>query len=138
MNTLFRNTLIAFLVSASTAYSQTAQRDTASLKKFLNNRLSYGISEQNPILLGSRAGRSGPKVLSNYMDRLRGFKGEKVTYHRVGTCCEFKTPRGLFDGTGVLEVWEATYEGLGKKVKLFINVYDYGDVSAPLGFSLKK
>lgn len=98
---------------------------------------TYGISESNPIKLGSPTGRSPAKVLYAYMDRLQGPKGEKVTYRRVGTCCEFKTPRGLFEGVGILEVWEVTYDGLLSPTKLFINVYDHGDVYPPTGFLLK-
>lgn len=98
----------------------------------------YGISERNPIQLGSQSGRSGPKVLHEYMDRLRGPRNEKVAYRRVGTCCEFETPRGLFGGKGVLEVWEVTYDGLPKPTKLFLNLYDHGEVSPPVGFLLKK
>lgn len=99
---------------------------------------TYGISEKNPVMLGSKEGRSPAKVLYAYMDRLQGPKGEKVTYRRIETCCEFDTPRGLFDGKGVLEVWEVTYEGLSKPAKLFLNVYDPGQMLSPVGFELKK
>lgn len=99
---------------------------------------TYGLSELNPILLGSATGRSDAKALRSYMDHLSGPKGEKIKYRRVGACCGFKTPRGLFDGTGVLEVWEVIYDGLSKPTQLFINVYDQGELSAPAGFLLQK
>jgi hypothetical protein len=98
----------------------------------------YGVSDQNPIMLGSKEGRSPAKVLYSYLDRLRGPKGEKVTYSRIGTCCEFETPRGLFGEKGVLEVWEVTYDGLSKPTKLFINVYDSGKVLPPFGLVFEK
>jgi len=98
---------------------------------------TYGVAESDPIKLGSPTGMSAANVLLAYMDRLRGPKGEKVTYRRLGTCCEFDTPRGLFGGKGILEVWEVTYGGLPNPTKLFINVYDQGDVLPPAGFSLK-
>ena len=43
----------------------------------------------------------------------------------------------LFGGKGILEVWEVTHEGLLNPTKLFINVYDHGEVLPPAGFLLK-
>ena len=103
-----------------------------------DQKAAYGISEQNPIMLGSQEGRSPAKVLHAYMDRLQGPKGEKVTYRRIGTCCEFETPRGLFGGKGVLEVWDVTHKRLTEPIKVFINVYDPGEVLPPAGLVFKK
>ncbi|MEK9137685.1 MAG: hypothetical protein AAB393_11235, partial [Bacteroidota bacterium] len=100
------------------------------------NKKGYALSEDNPVMLGSPEGRSRPKTLFAYMDRLQGPNGEKVTYHRIGTCCEFKTPHALFGTAGILEVWEVTYDGLPKPMRLYINVYDQGEVLAPEGLAL--
>ena len=99
---------------------------------------TYGISEYNPIMLGFLKSKSDAKFLNSYINHLSGPNGEKIKYRRVGACCAFKTPRGLFDETGVLEVWEVIYNGLSNPTKLYFNVYDYGELSAPVGFLFKK
>jgi hypothetical protein len=129
--------ILLITVAAALSSNVAVGAEEKSKPADIAQKATYGISESNPIKIGSPTGRSPAKVLYAYMDRLQGPKGEKVTYRRVGTCCEFKTPRGLFEGVGILEVWEATYDGLLNPTKLFINVYDYGDVSPPTGFLLK-
>jgi len=107
---------------------------------FLKNKSkdTYGITEYNPIMLGFLKSKSDAKFLNSYINHLSGPNGEKIKYRRVGACCAFKTPRGLFEETGVLEVWEVTYNGLSNPTKLYFNVYDYGKFSAPVGFLIIK
>ncbi|NOQ65017.1 MAG: hypothetical protein GQ582_10955 [Methyloprofundus sp.] len=102
------------------------------------NKDTYGISEYNPIMLGFLKSKSDVKFLNSYINGLSGPNGEKIKYRRVAACCAFKTPRGLFEETGVLEIWEVTYNGLSSPTKLYFNVYDYGELAAPVGFLLKK
>ena len=98
----------------------------------------YGLSQNDPILVGGENLREGPVYERAYLDKLTGPDGEKVSYTRVGSCCEFETPNGILGG-GLLDMFDVTYEGLEEPVKLYLNMYDPhpGDLKAPEGFKLK-
>ena len=40
-------------------------------------------------------------------------------------------------GAGTLGIYEVTFEGTNKKVKLYFNSYEKGKVLCPKGFSIK-
>jgi len=94
----------------------------------------YGYSKEDPIKVGGV--QSGPANERAYLDRLTGPNGERVTYARQGSCCPFKTPNGLFDNSGMLDIYEVRYKGLPKPVILYINMYDRDELKAPEGFIL--
>ena len=71
----------------------------------------------------------------SYLDALRGPAGQSVTYRRQGSCCPFKTPNGLLDNTGLLDAYLVTWEGNDKPLKLYINMYDKGDLFIPVGLT---
>jgi hypothetical protein len=96
----------------------------------------YGLSETNPVLVGSLPGRSPPAKERAFLDRLRGPAGQRVAYVRRGSCCLFPTPNGLSGDTVPLDRYEVTYEGLAHPLSLYLNMYDPGEVRAPLGFTL--
>lgn len=45
------------------------------------------------------------------------------------------SPNG-FMGRGLLDVYEVTYDGLPEPVELYLNLYDYEQPRAPVGFTL--
>jgi hypothetical protein len=103
----------------------------ASNKSATLNPDTYGYTEANPISTGD-----GPSGERAYLNRLTGPNGEKIQYSRIGSCCPFKTKNGLLDNTGMLDKYEVTYEGLGRKIILYLNMYDKGEMVAPKGFVL--
>jgi hypothetical protein len=96
----------------------------------------YGYSETNPVLVGSLDGKSPVENEHVYLARLRGPRGERVSYRRLGSCCAFPSPNGLFGDSGLLDHYEVTYEGLAHPLTLYIDMYDPGDVHPPAGFTL--
>ncbi|MDJ1479302.1 hypothetical protein QNI16_02325 [Cytophagaceae bacterium YF14B1] len=94
---------------------------------------SYGYTAKNAIQTGG--GAEGER---RYLNALTGPNGETVTYIRLGSCCAFKTPNGIIDNTGLLDKYEVRYEGLSKPVILYLNMYDSGDMKAPVNFGYKK
>ncbi|MDJ1500864.1 hypothetical protein [Xanthocytophaga agilis] len=94
---------------------------------------SYGYTEKNPIQTGG--GAAGER---RYLNALTGPNGETVTYVRLGSCCAFKTPNGIINNTGLLDKYEVRYEGLNKSVILYLNMYDTGEMKAPVNFGYKK
>ena len=98
---------------------------------------SYGFSTEFPVGVGGGFS-DGSKNTYRFLNALLGPKGQKVHYRRIGTCCEFETENSPFDGRGLLEVYEITYEGIEEPVRLYFNWYDAGKLLIPVGFKAVK
>jgi hypothetical protein len=98
---------------------------------------SYGYSEKSPIKIGGGFD-SGSDRTYRFLNALRGPHGEELTYSRIGTCCEFKTPNSPFDGVGLLEVYEVRYQGAAEERRLYFNWYDEAELLVPVGLSVAK
>lgn len=92
---------------------------------------SYGLVPENPVRVGG-----GPSGERAYLGALRSPRGEPVVSRRLGSCCEFQTPHG-FNGRGLLDVYEVTYDGLDAPVRLYLDMYEEEEVRAPAGFRLE-
>jgi hypothetical protein len=92
---------------------------------------SYGLVPENPVRVGG-----GPAGEREYLGALRSPRGEPVVSRRLGSCCEFETPNG-FNGMGLLDIYEVTYDGLDAPVRLYLDMYDEAAVRAPSGFLLE-
>lgn len=97
---------------------------------------SYGFSEKNPIHVGGVKSMQGPQNEQRYLNALLGPNGEEISYFRRGSCCSFKTPNG-FMNTGLLDVYKVSWGG-SDTMTLYIDMYDYGTLYAPVGFTYKK
>ena len=95
---------------------------------------NYGLSEKTAIKTGG-----GPRGERAYLDKLSGPNGEKISYRRLGSCCAFKSSNAQFNNTGLLDIYEVTYEGISKPVHIYLNMYDppTGEFFSPPGFKLK-
>lgn len=104
----------------------------------VSKKRSYGYTEKNPIQVGGVDKKEGPLNERRYLNALAGPEGEKVFYKRVGSCCPIKSkndPLGF--GMVMLDVYKVTWQGSFDTVQLYINMYDYGPLQAPLGFTIK-
>lgn len=97
----------------------------------------YGYSQEKPVMVGGVEKLEGPMNERRYLNALAGPYGEIISYTRLGSCCHFRSPRG-FSGGGLLDIYEITWEGQETPVRLYLNMYDYGDLKVPVGFTLKK
>jgi hypothetical protein len=98
---------------------------------------SYGYTPSNPIHVGGTKESSGPLNQRRFLNALLGPAGEEVSYVRKGSCCAFKTENG-FNGFGLLDRYEVSYTGLDSPLILYIDMYDYGELKAPKGFTFRK
>jgi hypothetical protein len=96
---------------------------------------TYGYTEQNPIKVGGVSRERGPQNQRAFLNALRGPGGERVQYQRQGSCCQYKTPNGMIAGLGALDIYEVTYQGLSKPLRLYLNMYDYEQPRIPRGFT---
>lgn len=99
---------------------------------------TYGFSPANPIKVGGTKEQSGPRNQRRFLNALLGPGGEKVQYARLGGCCPFKTPNGLLDNTGLLDRYRVYWQGSKDTLILYLNMYDYGDLFIPNGFTARK
>lgn len=95
---------------------------------------SYGLAQGNPIKVGGLNERNE----AEYLNGLRGPKGEPVEYERIGSCCPFKTPNAMIDGVGLLDAFRVTYAGQAQPSILYIDFYDTESLQVPVGFSARK
>ena len=98
---------------------------------------TYGFTQENPIKVGGVKDSEGPLNERRFLNALLGPEGQSITYHRQGSCCHFKSPNGLM-GSGLLDRYEVNYNGLAKPVIIFINMYDFGELKAPKGFTFRQ
>jgi hypothetical protein len=98
---------------------------------------ALGYSPESPVKTGGGA-EHGAEQQHAWLDGLRGPHGERVTWFRLGSCCDFETPNAPPDmqGHGRLDAYEVTYPGLPSPVLLYLDLYDGGDMLAtPAGFT---
>lgn len=97
---------------------------------------SYDLSEKNPVKVGGNDKQEGPMNERRFLNALAGPNGEKVSYYRAGSCCAVKSKNG-FMGYAMLDNYRVSWEGAPDTVSIYINMYDYGELKAPLGFTIK-
>jgi len=95
----------------------------------------YGFTETDPVLIGGGFSTGSHNIYS-FLNALRGPQGQKVHYTRLGSCCPFKTQNSPLGGTGLLELYEVTYDGLDQPRRLYFNWYDAKEPMIPVGFSV--
>jgi len=99
---------------------------------------TYGYTKENPIKTGGSKEKSGPMNERRFLNALLGPGGESIGYFRAGSCCGFKTPNGLMNNMGLLDIYRIWWQGSKDTVSLYINMYDKGDLYIPAGFTARK
>ena len=100
---------------------------------------TYGLSAKNPIKVGGVDKNEGPLNERRYLNALAGPNGEKISYFRGGSCCPIKSKNDPFGlGSVMLDNYRVTWEGAKDTISIYINMYDYGTLKAPVGFTIKK
>lgn len=99
---------------------------------------TYGYDKTNPVKVGGVREMEGPMNERRYLNGLMGPNGEELRYSRSGSCCEFKTPHGMLDNKGLLDAYEVSWAGCKDTLTIYINMYDKGDLSIPVGLTARK
>lgn len=97
----------------------------------------YGYHQDYPINLFYRNTINETINQQRYLNALAGPNGELLSFKKLESCCPFPTKRSEM-GAGFLEVYEVTWEGLQKPIRLYLNIYEKGVLMVPVGFSIKK
>lgn len=100
---------------------------------------SYGLSKKNPIQVGGVDRSEGPLNERRYLNALLGPNGEQVFYSRLGSCCPTKSKNDPYGfGSVVLDIYQVVWEGSNDTISIYLNMYDYGVLMAPVGFTIKE
>ncbi|MBO3697062.1 hypothetical protein [Roseivirga sp. E12] len=139
--------LILILILSSCTASKPAANIKPVRSQLLNDQTflltevstdkNYGLSQKKPVQVGGVDKNEGPKNERRFLNALAGPNGEKVSYFRSGSCCPVKSENG-FMGKAMLDNYRVTWEGSTDTVSIYINMYDYGTLKAPYGFTIKK
>ncbi len=92
---------------------------------------TYGFTPENPIQIGGGAFYVKARE-QRYLDALRGPGGQRITYKRRGSRRQSLESPG---DSPILDIYEATYDGLAEPITLYIDAYHYWDQRAPKGLS---
>lgn len=140
MKKLFQIAVLAVLCSCSTT-KKVATTDLKDDQTFVLAEVAtdstYGFSEKNPIEVGGANKQEGPVNERRFLNALAGPDGEHISYYRAGSCCPVKSKNGIM-GMAMLDHYRVTWQGAEDTVSIYINMYDYGDLKAPAGFTIKK
>lgn len=133
--------VITFLFIACSASKKTVKTALRDNQTFLITGVStdptYGLSEKNPVEVGGVDKSEGPLNERRFLNALAGPNGERISYFRAGSCCPVESKNG-FMGTALLDNYRVTWTGSKDTVSIYINMYDYGELKAPVGFTIRK
>lgn len=135
---------VTFLACSSTKNSSSSNdiktellNNNTFLLKEISKDKTYGLSEKNPVQVGGVDADEGPINERRFLNALAGPNGEKVSYYRAGSCCPIKSDKAMFSDKVMLDNYRVTWEGSTDTVSIYINMYDYGQLKAPVGFTIK-
>lgn len=97
----------------------------------------YGYDPDYPINCFYKNTKDDVINQQRFLNALTGPKGEKLFFKKVESCCPFPSKRTEM-GAGFLDVYEITWVGLNRPIKLYFNIYDKGHLMVPVGFEIKK
>ncbi len=141
MKNLIRICIALIILSSCSATKMPVKTQLLDHHTFLLTEVStdptYGFSDKNPIEVGGAENREGPLNERRFLNALAGPNGESVNYYREGSCCPVKSKSG-FMGMAMLDIYRVSWENSKDTLTIYINMYDYGALKAPLGFSIKK
>lgn len=130
--------VVVGLVSSTPVAAESQARFVDALARGLESSddPSYGYDPSNPIKIGGGFRHLlGMRFQRLYLDALRGPKGKKVKYERLGPGGEYPTD-STDTGFGIIDKFEIRSKGLDGPQFLYITIYDYEHVRIPLGLSM--
>jgi hypothetical protein len=118
-----------------TAVKPVIKNDQFVITEYSNDR-KYGYDKDYPINIGFGKEKESSSNIYYFFNALLGEKSEKFTYTKLESCCPFPTKKTNV-GAGTLDIYEIVFEPSGKKIQLYLNIYEKGKIMCPKGFILK-
>ncbi len=135
---LFSLLLLSLAILSCSSSKKSFQRTMVNSSAFYIAEVStdstYGYDSRNPVMVGGDM-QDGPLNEKRYLNGLAGPNGEMISYSRSSSCCPVKSKNG-FMGYAMLDHFRVTWEGSKDTVSIYLNMYDPGEIKAPVGFTL--
>ena len=112
------------------------KENTFKLTQYSKDK-KYGYDPDYPINVFYQNTKNENLNAQRFLNALAGPNGEKITYIKLESCCPFPTKRHEI-GAGFLDIYELTWEGNAKPIKLYLNIYEKGSLLVPIGLSIKQ
>jgi hypothetical protein len=110
--------------------------DAFVLTEFSKDK-KYGYDPDYPVNVYFRSSKDENINAQRFLNALSGPNGEKISYSKVDTCCPFPSKKTDM-GAGFVDIYEISWQGLSKPIRLYINIFEKGALQVPIGFGLKK
>ena len=123
-------------VNNSTPIPKLTATNTFVITQFSNDP-KYGYNPDYPINVFFRNTKDETINQQRYLNALSGPKGEKLFFKKIEVCCPFPTKNSEMGG-GFLDIYEITWVGQKSPIKLYLNIYEKGELLVPMGFELVK
>jgi hypothetical protein len=104
--------------------------------KEVSKNKKYGYDKDYPINIFYQQTANDTINQPRFLKALAGPNGEKLVYKKLENCCPFPSKRAL-SGAGLLDVYEVSWTGNQKPLKIYINIYEKGFLFAPFGLSIR-
>ena len=111
-------------------------KDLFLVTEYTNDK-KYGYDSNYPINVFFKNTNDENLNATRFLNALAGPKGEEIFYIKMETCCPFPSKRTDM-GAGLLDVYEISWKGQSKPVRLYLNIYEKGYLYIPVGFTPKK
>ena len=98
---------------------------------------NYAYDADYPINIGFIHEKQESINVQYFFNGLEGPNGEKINFKKIESCCPFPTKNTTM-GAGTLSIYEVTFEGNPKKLTLYFNTYEKGEMVCPKGLKIKK
>lgn len=112
------------------------QGDAFVLTEFSNDP-KYGYDPDYPVNVFYKNSKNETVNAERYLRALSGPNGEKLFFKKVDSCCPFPSKHTDM-GAGFLDIYELSWVGQKKRIRLYINIYEKGALQVPVGLGLKK
>jgi hypothetical protein len=97
----------------------------------------YGYDPDYPINVFYKNTKDENLNAIRFLNALAGPNAEEIFYTKAETCCPFPSKRTEM-GAGLLDIYEITWKGQSKPIRLYLNIYEKGYLYIPIGFTAKK
>ena len=97
----------------------------------------YGFDSDYPVNVFYQNTKDENLNATRYLNALAGPNGEEIFYTKIETCCPFPSKKTEM-GAGLLDVYEISWKGQIKPLRLYLNIYEKGYLFIPIGFTSKK
>lgn len=96
---------------------------------------NYGYDEDYPINIGFLTENYAVSQIEAYLNALVQKDASKINFTRIDDCCPFPTKTNSL-GVGTLWVYEFYLKEDSQPKKLYINIYERGEILCPKGLQI--